>query len=93
VKRKMPTFWPLPMTPFPFFPIHAHIFRVKPSVGQPEDLETIALPFMSGKYVSRNPARDSLPDQTEPALGLACAINKLSSRPKNNHVGRTRFAA
>jgi len=48
---------------------------------------------MSGKYVSGNPALDSLPACTKQAVSRACAINKLSSCPKNNHVSRTRFAA
>jgi len=42
---------------------------------------------MSGKYVYGNPARDSLPVQSE-SRSCACAINKLSSCP-NNHAGRT----
>jgi len=46
---------------------------------------------MSGKYVSGNPTSDSWPAQTEPAVSRTCAVNKLLSCPKSNHVGRTRF--
>jgi len=46
--KKMPIFWPLSITPFP------KLLRVKPSLGHPKNLETIARPVPSYNRTSKH---------------------------------------